>query len=118
MIPSFFVFQQSLPLNPNAKLDRRALPEPDWSHPAVENTYHVPTSLLEQQLAEIWSDVLAVERIGIHDHFLELGGDSLKAMSIINRVRSQFHADLPPTALFDTYTIAGLAAAIGSCIDC
>jgi FkbM family methyltransferase len=112
MTPSVCVLLESLPLNSNGKLNRAALPEPDWSHPDVERPYAPPACPIEQELGRIWCEVLGVARVGRHDHFLDLGGDSIKAVRMINRVRDHFHAPLPVTAPFRAPTVAGLAREI------
>ncbi len=112
LTPSAYVLRESLPVNLSGKLDRASLPEPDWTHPDLEEPYTHPTSPIEKELGAIWCDVLGVARVGRHDHFLDLGGDSIKAVRIINKVRHQFHAPLPLTALFRAPTIAELAKEI------
>ena len=77
MLPSAFVMLDALPLTPNGKLNRRALPAPEASRPALATFYLAPTTELERRIAEIWQDVLRVDRIGMHDNFFELGGHSL-----------------------------------------
>ena len=74
MIPSDFVFLESLPVTPNGKVDRRALPAPGNARPELDMTYVIPQSDIEEQLARIWEEVLDVRPIGIHDNFFDLGG--------------------------------------------
>lgn len=83
MVPAVFVFLKQLPLTTNGKVDRRALPEPEGVRPVLKNPYVAPRNLAEAQLAEIWSTVLNVDRVGIRDSFFELGGDSIRAISIL-----------------------------------
>jgi FkbM family methyltransferase len=109
MLPSFFVLQQSLPVGSNGKLDRASLPEPDWLRPQVEGDYAPPGSPIQQLLASIWSEVLGVAQVGISDEFLDLGGDSLKAIRVLNRVRQKIQVDLPLATLFRETTIERLA---------
>ena len=80
MVPSAFVFLDALPITPNGKLDRKALPEPQ-SRQVLDADFIAPRSPLEKQLAEIWSNVLRIDRVGIHDNFFEIGGHSLFAVS-------------------------------------
>jgi amino acid adenylation domain-containing protein/thioester reductase-like protein len=115
MVPSLFVVMDALPLTPNGKIDRRALPAPK---PAKSDANFVaPRNLVEQQLAEIWRRVLALEQVGIHDHFFDLGGHSLLAAQFLAQVREAFQIELPLTVLFDQPTIAGLAEAIARVKD-
>ncbi|HYO12189.1 MAG TPA: non-ribosomal peptide synthase/polyketide synthase [Thermoanaerobaculia bacterium] len=110
MVPSFFVPSSGLPLNPNGKVDRRALrqgPGPE----EMDRPEHVPPRTpLEKALAKIWSEVLGVETIGVHDNFFELGGHSLLGVQVLSRIDSVFRVDLPLVDLFEEPTVAGLAA--------
>ncbi|MGZ5030095.1 MAG: non-ribosomal peptide synthetase [Methylobacter sp.] len=112
MVPSFFVFLDELPLTPNGKLDRNALPEPDMSRQVLDTDFIAPSSPVEQLLAEIWGNVLKVNRVGIHDNFFELGGQSLLATQVLIRVSEQLSVDIPLNALFEKPTIADLAKLI------
>jgi amino acid adenylation domain-containing protein len=111
MIPSAFTFLDALPLTPNGKVDRRALPAPDFKMES-ELPFVAPRTPTETQLAEIWRDVLDVERAGIHDNFFELGGHSLTATQVISRLPGAFQIELPLHDLFDSPTIAELAEKI------
>ena len=95
MVPSAFVFLGSLPLTPTGKVDRRALPAPDRARPDLENTFVAPRTPAEEVLARVWAKVLGLERVGIHDNFLELGGHSLAATQVISRVIDIFRVELP-----------------------
>ncbi|MEO3715970.1 condensation domain-containing protein, partial [Roseateles flavus] len=111
MVPAAYVQLASLPLNPNGKLDRKALPAPDeqaWSRRA----YEAPQGEVEATLAAIWAELLQLERVGRHDNFFELGGHSLMAVSLIERMRrAGLHTDV--RALFLSPTLAAVAAAVG-----
>ncbi|MET1070520.1 MAG: amino acid adenylation domain-containing protein [Pseudomonas prosekii] len=112
MVPSAYVRLAQLPLTANGKLDRKALPEPDQTA-LLNREYEAPQGKVEEDLAQIWADVLKVERVGRHDNFFELGGHSLLAVSLIERMRQQgLSADV--RVLFSQPTLAALAAAIGS----
>jgi acyl carrier protein len=112
MAPSAFVFLDALPLTPNGKVDRKALPAPDGGRPDLEEAFVAPRTPVEEMLVEIWGEVLGVERVGIHDDFFELGGHSLLATQVISRVRSAFEVEIPLRSLFESPTVAGLAAQI------
>jgi len=109
MVPSAFMFLESLPLTPNGKLDRKALPASDQTRPELEEAYFPPRTPVEELLAQIWSDVLQVDQVGIHDNFFHLGGHSLLATRLISRIRDTFKLDLPLRNLFEAPTIYGLA---------
>ncbi|MBD9358038.1 non-ribosomal peptide synthetase [Methylomonas albis] len=107
MLPSAIVFLDKLPLTANGKIDRRALPAPDLA--GLKEEYQPPRNEDEQGLAAIWTEVLAVERIGVNDNFFTLGGHSLLAVQVISKVRDAFNVELPIQALFDAPTIALLS---------
>src|SRR4030095_11913400 len=93
MIPALFVQIDQLPMTPNGKVDRRALPEPDDSKPELIEEYVAPSTPIEKALAEMWMQLLNVEKVGIHDNFFKLGGHSLLAMQLISRVRNSFRME-------------------------
>ncbi|MCS6844432.1 MAG: non-ribosomal peptide synthetase [Caldilineales bacterium] len=111
MVPSAFVLLEALPLTASGKVDRRRLPAPDLTD-QLRSTYVEPTNLLEADLAAIWQRVLGVARVGIHDNFFDLGGHSLLATQIVAQVRAAYGVELSLRRLFETPTVAGLAAAI------
>ena len=112
MIPSAFVVLDALPLTPNGKVDRRALPEPNRFRPTLAQEFVAPTNTLEEQLAQVWMQVLQVEPVGIYDNFFDLGGHSLLAVNLLAQIRETFQVDLPLLCLFKTPTIVGLAQTI------
>jgi acyl-CoA synthetase (AMP-forming)/AMP-acid ligase II/acyl carrier protein len=112
MIPSDFVLLDQLPLTPNGKVDRKVLPAPDQDRPELGNVYQAPRTLIEETLASIWSELLKVDKVGIHDNFFELGGHSLLATQIMSRVRSGLSVEVPLRTLFESPTIEQMAAAI------
>jgi amino acid adenylation domain-containing protein len=109
MIPSAFVVLQKFPLTPNGKIDRNALPVPDHAMAPSAEPFAAPTTPAEQMLAEIWQEILAFERVGIHDNFFRIGGHSLLGMQMMSRVRKAFQADLSLRNIFEAPTIAELA---------
>ncbi|WDD36885.1 amino acid adenylation domain-containing protein (plasmid) [Nostoc sp. UHCC 0926] len=111
MVPSAFVLLESLPLTPNGKVDRNALPEPDLDSTLLEK-YVAPRTPIEEILAQIWAQVLKVERVGIHDNFFESGGHSLLATQLLSRIRNIFKLELPLHSLFAATTVAKFAQEI------
>lgn len=109
MIPSAFVFLEELPLDPNGKVDRGALPAPERSNLETEAGYEAPRTPGEQRLAGIWGELLGLERVGIHDNFFELGGHSLLATRMISRLRISFGVEAPVRTVFEAPTLAALA---------
>jgi amino acid adenylation domain-containing protein len=109
MIPSAFVFLESLPLTRNGKVDRRALPAPDHVRLDLAEDYVPPRTPTETTLARIWADLLGVDRVGMYDSFFDLGGHSLLATRMMSRVRDALGSDAPLRVLFDTPTVAHLA---------
>jgi arthrofactin-type cyclic lipopeptide synthetase B len=108
MVPAVFVHLAALPLSPNGKLDRKALPAPDQQSLKTRE-YEAPVGEVEITLARLWAELLNVERVGRHDHFFELGGHSLLAVSLIGRLRQEgMEADV--RGLFEQPTLAGYAA--------
>ena len=109
MIPAAFVTLDRLPLTTNGKLDRRALPAPEWDT-AIQAGYQEPRTDAERVIAGIWAEVLGVARVGAHDSFFQLGGDSILSIQVTARLRAAFGVQLSPRALFTHPTIAELAA--------
>jgi amino acid adenylation domain-containing protein len=112
MVPAAFVFLDALPLMPNGKVDRRALPAPGSARPALEDAFVAPRTPVEEAVAGIWAQVLGLEQVGIQDNFFELGGHSLLATRIMSRVRRAFRVELPLHRFFEAPTVAELAQAI------
>jgi acyl carrier protein len=112
MIPSVFVFLDDLPLTANGKIDRQALPAPDQRRPELEKSFQAPRGPIEELLAQIWREVLKVERVGIHDNFFDLGGHSLLATQVVSRIHRSLRVEVPLRSMFEAPTIAGLAIAI------
>jgi acyl carrier protein len=112
MVPQTWVVLETVPLTPNGKLDRGALPAPGGDRPTLEVGYVPPRTAIETTLVGIWQQVLGLDRVGIYDNFFELGGHSLLGFQLLNRLREDFSVQIPLQILFDRPTVAGLAAAI------
>ena len=112
MVPDAFVFLETFPLTTSGKVDRKALPRPRMNDVAPKQRYIPPSNPLEEYLANLWKEVLSVERVGIRDNFFDLGGNSLKAAVFINRLQQEFHHEVPVTAVFKAPTIKQLSAYI------
>ncbi len=113
MVPAVFMVLEEFPLMPNGKVDRNALPAPDQNRPELESEFVAPRNAVEQKLAEIWAEVLNVERVGIYDNFFELGGDSILGIQVIARA-NQAGLRLTPRQLFENQMIADLAKVVGA----
>jgi polyketide synthase PksJ len=109
MIPSRFIHLEQMPLTPNGKINRNALPDPATEGEAY--TYMAPTNEVQEKLATIWSDILRLEKdsIGVNRSFFELGGHSLKATALVNQVHKYFKVDVPIKEIFNKQTIESLA---------
>jgi len=110
MVPGAWCLLDALPLLPNGKVDRKALPAPDWS--SQESDYVEPRSELERSLAAIWREILDLPLIGVNDDFFDLGGDSLAATRALARANAALGANVALRALFEAPTVAELAARI------
>jgi amino acid adenylation domain-containing protein len=112
MIPSAFVMLESMPLSATGKIDRHALPEPGRARPRLDSPFVVPSTPIEKELAEIWTEVLSLDEVGTQDNFFDLGGHSLAAARVVSRIIPSFHVDLPVQSLFETPTIEAMGAVI------
>jgi amino acid adenylation domain-containing protein len=109
MIPTAFVLLEALPLLPNGKVDRNALPAPNQARPALDNPVVPPRTPIEERLVQLWAEILHLELVGIHDNFFELGGHSLLATQMMVRLQEAVQVELTLRSLFETPTVAGLA---------
>jgi natural product biosynthesis luciferase-like monooxygenase protein len=109
MIPANFVFLTELPLTPNAKVDRKSLPEPEKVEAKTESTYEPPGNNFERSIAAIWKEVLNIDSVGRQDNFFDLGGHSLHVVRVHSRLRSIIAQQLSMTDLFRFPTISSLA---------
>jgi hypothetical protein len=114
MLPAAFVFLDALPLTPLGKIDRNALPEPARTRPALDVPYVMPSGPLETRLAQIWTELLGIGEIGVHDDFFDLGGNSLLAMQVVARVAMVFGTRVPLRRFVESPTIADLRKEIPS----
>jgi amino acid adenylation domain-containing protein len=112
MIPSAFVTVAEIPHTPNGKVDRDALPEPEWDRSSAADEFVAPRTDAERRIAGIWSSVLSVQEIGINDNFFALGGHSLIAMQVMSRLRDEFGVALTLRAIFDAPTVTELAVKV------
>jgi amino acid adenylation domain-containing protein len=112
MVPAVYVMLDAIPFLPNGKVDRQALPPPGDNAPGANETFVEPRTEVEKLLADIWLEVLHLERLGVHDNFFELGGHSLLAIQVISRAREIFHNGVSLRSLFRAPTVAGLAETI------
>ena len=115
MIPYTLMVMEKLPILPNGKLDRNSLPEIDIS--AIQNEFVAPQTPTQEIIAKIWSEVLGIARIGIHDNFLELGGHSLLASLVISRLREALSLEISIASLFAAPTIATFSEQIGTAVQ-
>ncbi|MGF9909648.1 non-ribosomal peptide synthase/polyketide synthase [Brevibacillus porteri] len=112
MIPAGIVWMEAIPLTVNGKIDHRALPTPDWGLLTTQQEYVAPRTPTEEIVANIWTQVLSVDQVGIHDDFFERGGHSLLATQAISRMRQAFGLDMPLRTLFDSPTTAAISEKI------
>ncbi|MEM1318964.1 MAG: amino acid adenylation domain-containing protein [Bacteroidota bacterium] len=116
MIPVQFIPLEAMPLTLNGKIDREALPEPDAIRPVLDTEYVAPRNQIEEMLADIWSDLLHLEQVGVYDNFIAIGGDSLIGIRMMSRINEAFELDLPINSILNKNNIAALAEFIESTI--
>jgi len=112
MVPGYVEFLDAIPLLSSGKVNRRALPEPDWTRPELGRAYVGARTETETVLVEIWANLLHLDRVGVHDNFFELGGHSLLATQVVQRLREAFGVEVPLRSLFESATVADLAELI------
>jgi acyl carrier protein len=115
MIPAYFVYLEKMPLTPNGKIDRKALPEPDrsGSHPGSPGTFVAPATDNEKIIAQIWKETLHVEEVGIYENFFDLGGNSMNVIQLNWKLKETFGIDIPVVLLFRNLTIDFLSKHLG-----
>jgi len=111
MVPAVYVIG-GLPTSTNGKIDRAALPEPPRSRPELDTPYQAPAGELEESLLGLWTKVLELDGVGVHDNFFDMGGDSLRAARLTELVRRQFEVDIEIVDLFDEPTVVKMAALV------
>jgi hypothetical protein len=113
MVPAYIVRLEKLPLTPNGKIDRKALPVPAYEHMQSGSKFVPPRTETEKALAQIWTELLSIEQIGIYDDFFDLGNSSLVGVWAVLRIQEEFGGvDLPIGTIFDNPTISSLAAVL------
>jgi len=117
MVPGRFVPLPELPLSPNGKLDRRALPSPAAGPGEAEAAFVAPAGPLEEAVADMWAEVLGRPSIGAHDDFFALGGHSLLALQVFSRLRALARIELPVRTIFEAPTVRRLAAALAAAMQ-
>ena len=114
MVPSVFITLDKLPLTSNGKIDRNVLPAPSQARPELDNVFVAPRTVIEEELAQIWREILSIEQIGVHDNFFHLGGHSLSLTQLASRIRKLFQVEVPLRVLFNEPTIEAMTEAIAS----
>ncbi|WP_229811865.1 phosphopantetheine-binding protein, partial [Streptosporangium pseudovulgare] len=111
MVPAAFTVMDALPLNHSGKVDRRALPAPIWQD-TTATAFVPPRTDAEHLVADVWTDVLGTARVGVHDDFFALGGNSLLAIRVRSRIRSAVDLEIPINVIFANPTVEKLADAV------
>jgi len=118
MVPAALVLCDALPLTRRGKVDRQALPRAEWGAAVEPERYRAPRNALEQVLAELWQELLGVDRVGVEDNFFQdLGGHSLLATQLVARIRSHFQVELPLRRIFEAPTIAQISGTIQEALN-
>jgi amino acid adenylation domain-containing protein len=112
MVPSAIVFLDALPMLSSGKVDRRGLPDPGRGRPLLDVPYQAPRTPIERRLADLWAQQLGLDAVGVHDGFLDLGGNSLLAGRLVTRVLAAFAVEVPPSALLAATTVATMAEVV------
>jgi acyl carrier protein len=116
LVPSAFVFLDSLPLTVSGKVDRRALPAPKGLRQEQETPFVAPSTPTAIELAEIWKQILRIERVGLYDNFFDIGGHSLLAVQLVSHIKAKFGVELPLRDLFGTPVLEAVAARVDEAI--
>jgi hypothetical protein len=110
MVPSLFIVLEEIPLTPNGKVDRKRLPKPKASTRETSTPIVSPRNRLEEQLVQIWSEILGVDRVGVRDNFFDLGGHSLLLIRVHARLRQELDSSVAVIDLFRYPTIESMAS--------
>jgi amino acid adenylation domain-containing protein/non-ribosomal peptide synthase protein (TIGR01720 family) len=113
MIPSYFLKIDKIPLTGNGKIDREALPAPGGNRPQLGTAYKAPDTHLEKLVSNTWKEILNLDRVGVEDNFFDLGGNSLKIITVVNRLKEALKRDIPVVTLFRYPTVRLLAEYLG-----
>ena len=114
MLPSAYIWLSKIPLTPNSKIDRGALPEPGSERPPLSGRFEGPRNADERAIAEIWQTTLGLERVGVHDNFFDLGGSSMTILRVKDRVERRFQLRVPTVVFFQYPIVSGLAKAVAA----
>jgi amino acid adenylation domain-containing protein len=118
MVPSAFVALEAMPLTPNGKVDRKALPKPGSARPELMEQYVAPRTAFEQKMGDIWAQTLNLEKVGIHDNFFDLGGTSILGLQLVARIQEQLGSTLRPVKLYQYPTVRALVEYLDREADC
>jgi len=113
MWPSAYVWVTEFPKTTSGKVDRKALPKPDIKRPELSVLYKAPSTIVERNITNVWTELLLLDKVGVDDNFFLLGGNSILAMKTVSALKSQFGYEVPITKLYQYPTVAGVAAYIG-----
>jgi acyl-CoA synthetase (AMP-forming)/AMP-acid ligase II/acyl carrier protein len=113
MVPAAYVVLDALPVTAHGKIDRTALPDPDWRRPELRGERSLPRTPVEIALAGLWQELLGIAEVGVEESFFDLGGHSLLAGRLVVRVRDLFGVELPVRTVFESPTVRALAVAVG-----
>ncbi len=109
MVPATFTLVDEIPLTAHGKVDRRALPAPDFGRPGLRQPYRPPATAIEERICALWAGLLDIDEVGVDDNFFELGGHSLLATQLLSRLRSELGTEVSLPEMFDTPTVASIA---------
>jgi acyl carrier protein len=113
MVPGWVVMLDEMPLTPNGKVDRRRLPAPEHDYAEMAKTYVAPQTELEQHIAQVWQQLLGIEKVGVNDNFFDLGGHSLLIVKGQGKLQEALGRDISIVELFQYPTISSLAKHLG-----
>ncbi|MEA3221837.1 MAG: condensation domain-containing protein, partial [Thermodesulfobacteriota bacterium] len=112
MLPTRFIPLESFPLTPSGKVDRNALPEPEGLRPEISSEYVAPRNEIEQVIADVWKDILDIDKAGVYDNFFDLGGDSIISIQVVSHLKRR-GLNIKPSDIFEHQCVAELAQVAG-----